>query len=310
MQTNTKPISITGAERREFSFSAKDFAQIRKLIYERAGIALSPAKHEMVYSRLSRRLRAHGLSSFKDYLVLLQDGDNEEWEAFINSLTTNLTTFFREHYHFPILAEHVGRQRHRHDIKLWCAASSTGEEPYSMAMTMVDLFGTFTPPVKILATDVDTHVLATARQGIYSMEKLAKLPPGHLKRFFLKGTGSHQGSARVRDELREMISFRQLNLLDPAWSAEGLTESPYDAIFCRNVMIYFDKPTQYRILQRFMPLLRPGGLLFAGHSENFFYAADLFKLRSKTVYEVVSRARDQGPSERARSTIRHVKGAE
>ncbi len=297
-------MSTTGAERREFSFSAKDFAQIRKLIYERAGIALSPAKQEMVYSRLSRRLRACGLASFKDYLALLQGGDQDEWEAFTNSLTTNLTTFFREHYHFPILAEHVGRQRHRHDIQLWCAASSTGEEPYSMAMTMVDLFGSFTPPVKILATDVDTHVLATARQGIYPMEKLAKLPPGHLRRFFLRGTGSRQGSARVRDELREMISFRQLNLLDPAWSTQG----PYDAIFCRNVMIYFDKPTQHRILQRFAPLLRPDGLLFAGHSENFFYAADLFKLRGKTVYEVVSRARGQAPSERVRSTIRHAKG--
>ena len=156
-----------------------------------------------------------------------------------------------------------------------------------MAMTMVEAFGSFSPPVHILATDVDTNVLAKAQQGVYSMERLEKMPPDKLKRFFLKGSGSHAGSARVRQELRDMITFRQLNLLDDAWPVRG----PFDAVFCRNVMIYFDKPTQYNILQKFVPLLARDGLMFAGHSESFHHAADLFKLRGKTVYELADRTR-------------------
>lgn len=272
---------------REYDFTGRDFEYVRKLIYERAGISLSASKQNMVYSRLVRRVRAKGLSSFKDYLGLLEHGDGVEWEAFTNSLTTNLTAFFREAHHFPILAEHVQKRKSRQQIQLWCSASSTGEEPYSMAMTMVEVFGSFSPPVHILATDVDTNVLATAQQGVYAMERLEKMPPDKLKRFFLKGSGSHAGSARVRQELRDMITFRQLNLLDGAWPVRG----PFDAIFCRNVMIYFDKPTQYRILQKFAPLLARDGLMFAGHSESFHHAADLFKLRGKTVYELADKTR-------------------
>ncbi|MBI1988698.1 MAG: chemotaxis protein CheR, partial [Betaproteobacteria bacterium] len=234
-----------------------------------------------------RRVRANGLSSFTDYLGLLEHGDAAEWEAFTNSLTTNLTAFFREAHHFPILAEHVQKRKSRQQIQLWCSASSTGEEPYSMAMTMAEVFGSFSPPVHILATDVDTNVLATAQQGVYSMERLEKMPQDKLKRFFLKGSGSHAGSARARQELRDMITFRQLNLLDDAWPVRG----PFDAIFCRNVMIYFDKPTQYKILQKFAPLMAHDGLMFAGHSESFHHATDLFRLRGKTVYELVGKAR-------------------
>jgi len=272
---------------REYDFTGRDFEYVRKLIYERAGISLSASKQNMVYSRLVRRVRANGLSSFTDYLGLLEHGDAAEWEAFTNSLTTNLTAFFREAHHFPILAEHVQKRKSRQQIQLWCSASSTGEEPYSMAMTMAEVFGSFSPPVHILATDVDTNVLATAQQGVYSMERLEKMPQDKLKRFFLKGSGSHAGSARVRQELRDMITFRQLNLLDDAWPVRG----PFDAVFCRNVMIYFDKPTQYNILQKFVPLLARDGLMFAGHSESFHHAADLFKLRGKTVYELADRTR-------------------
>ncbi len=271
---------------REFVFTAADFERVRKLIYGRAGISLSTSKREMVYSRLGRRLRALGLSDFREYLRLLENGDGAEWEAFTNSLTTNLTAFFREEHHFPLLADLLQRHKGSGQIALWCSAASTGEEPYSMAMTAIEAFGTLTPPVRILATDIDTSVLAKAEQGIYAMERLEKMPQERVRRFFLRGKGRQAGQVRVRDELRAMINYRQLNLLDATWPIRG----PFHAIFCRNVMIYFDKPTQYGILQKFLPLLRPDGLLFAGHSESFHHAADLFRPRGKTVYETAGRA--------------------
>ncbi|MEW6313471.1 MAG: CheR family methyltransferase [Pseudomonadota bacterium] len=272
---------------REFHFSTEDFERVRRLIYQHAGISLSSSKQEMVYSRLARRLRARKLRTFKEYLALLESNDATEWEAFTNSLTTNLTSFFREAHHFDLLAQHVGKIRNRTPITIWCSASSTGEEPYSLAMTMVDVFGSFTPPVRILATDLDTNVLETARHGVYALERLEKMPPEKVQRFFLKGSGNHAGQARVRDELRDLITFRRINLLDATWPVRG----PLDAIFCRNVMIYFDKETQYRILKKFVPLLRPDGLLFAGHSENFYHATDLFRLRGKTVYELTDKTK-------------------
>jgi chemotaxis protein methyltransferase CheR len=269
---------------REFVFTEKDFKRVCQLIYDYAGISLKPSKQDMVYSRLARRLRANGISSFRDYLALLESDNGTEWEAFVNSLTTNLTSFFREPHHFPLLANHVVKQKGQHTICLWCSAASTGEEPYSIAMTMVDAFGSFTPPVSIIATDVDTNVLAKAEMGVYPAERIEKLDAGMVKRFFLKGTGAQSGFVRVRPELRAMITFRPLNLLSDNWPIRG----PLDAIFCRNVMIYFDKATQLKILQKFTPLLRPDGLLFAGHSENFHNAMHLFRLRGKTVYELVT----------------------
>ena len=283
------PVLSSGQQDREFQFSDRDFERVCKLIYEHAGISLNASKQDMVYSRLARRLRASGLSSFKDYLVLLESNDAAEWEAFTNSLTTNLTSFFREEHHFPLLAAHIQQRKPGQQIQLWCSASSTGEEPYSMAMTMMEVFNSLMPPVHILATDVDTNVLAKAQQGIYAMDRLEKMPGDRLKRFFLRGTGNNAGSARVRKELRDMITFRQLNLLDDAWPVRG----SFDAIFCRNVMIYFDKPTQYKILQKFAPLLVRDGLMFAGHSESFHHASDLFKLRGKTVYELAHGSRGQ-----------------
>jgi len=274
----------SGGDRdREFDFNVKDFERVRQLIYDHAGISLNPSKQDMVYSRLARRLRATGIRSFKSYLDMLEKNDSDvEWEAFVNALTTNLTSFFREPHHFPLLAEHALKHKGKHPIALWCSASSTGEEPYSMAMTMVDAFGTFTPPVTIVATDLDTNVLAKAEAGVYPVERVEKLSQDKVKRFFLKGTGAHAGQVRVRPELRAMITFRQVNLLDNDWPIRG----PLDAIFCRNVMIYFDKPTQLKILEKFAPLLQPDGLLFAGHSESFHNAGHLFTLRGKTVYEL------------------------
>ena len=262
---------------REFEFTEKDFDRVRALIYQRAGISLNQSKQEMVYSRLAKRLRANRLTSFSDYIALLEAGGSAEWEAFINSLTTNLTFFFREEHHFPALAEHV-RSKKSH-ISLWCAACSTGEEAYSMAMTMADLFDTLRPPVTILASDVDTGVLEKAKDGLYNASQLEKVPTDKLKKYFVELPG---GMAKIKPEIREMVSFEKINLLDDRWPAKG----PYDAIFCRNVMIYFDKDTQAKILRKFSPLLKKDGLLFAGHSESFHHVPDIFRLRGKTVYEL------------------------
>jgi chemotaxis protein methyltransferase CheR len=269
---------------REFEYKAADFDRIRKLIYQRAGIALSASKQDMVYSRLARRLRALGLRRFEDYLDRLRADPGPEWEAFTNALTTNLTSFFREEHHFPILARHIGGLGRR-PLSIWCSAASTGEEPYSLAMTMVDLFGSFQPPVSILATDVDTQVLRHAEQGMYSEDRVAKLAADRVRRFFLRGTATQAGRVKVRDELRRLVTFRRVNLLEPAWAVRG----PFDAVFCRNVLIYFDQPTQAQILRRFVPLMQPDALLFVGHSESLFHVSDLFRLQGQTVYALASR---------------------
>ncbi|GAC1410848.1 MAG: chemotaxis protein methyltransferase [Burkholderiaceae bacterium] len=267
--------------KKEFDFTTEDFERVRALIHKRAGIALAQSKQEMVYSRLARRLRAVGTSSFSQYLNDLEGrGNANEWEAFTNALTTNLTAFFREAHHFPILAEHL--KKATGPIEIWCSAASTGEEPYSIAMTACEVFNSLTPPVTIIATDIDTNVLSAAADGVYGMDRLDKLAPERARRFFQKGRGAQEGYARIRPELRRMVTFRALNLLADGWPVNG----PFDVIFCRNVMIYFDKPTQGRILTRFAPLMKPDGLLFAGHSENFLYVCDAFTLRGKTVYEV------------------------
>jgi len=268
------------AQSREFEFTAADFERVRKLIHEHAGIALSGAKQDMVYSRLARRLRAVGDKTFAQYLARLERGDRREWETFVNSLTTNLTAFFREGHHFETLAQHLAKRAERRPLRIWCSAASTGEEPYSIAMTAVDAFNSFTPPVSILASDLDTSVLAQGEAGIYPQERVDKLPRETVARFFQKGANAQAGMVRVRPELQRLIAFKRINLLEASWPVQG----PLDAIFCRNVMIYFDKPTQYRILQRFLPLLREDGLLFAGHSESFLHAGDLFRPLGRTVY--------------------------
>ncbi|MCY1257887.1 Chemotaxis protein methyltransferase [compost metagenome] len=272
---------------RDFLLTERDFEKIRALIHRRAGISLGSHKREMVYSRLVRRLRALQLSDFASYLALLDADDrSSEWEFFTNALTTNLTSFFREAHHFPLLAEHAKKTGRPYSV--WCSAASTGEEPYSIAITLAEALGDRAGTV--LATDIDTQVLAKARGGVYSAEQVARLPPERLKRFFLKGTGPRTGSVKVKPELAATIAFEPLNLLAPDW---GMREQ-FDAIFCRNVMIYFDKPTQGRILERFVPLLKPHGLLFAGHSENFSYVTRAFQLRGQTVYELASDAARAG----------------
>lgn len=242
----------------------------------------------MVYSRLSRRLRELRLKEFSTYLSLLEaDPRSNEWQLFTNALTTNLTAFFREAHHFPVLAKHA--LNCPQPVTVWCSAASTGEEPYSIAMTLIEALGSRGSAASVVATDIDTQVLAKGATGIFTMEQVSKLSPERLKRFFLKGAGAHAGKVRIRPEVAAMVKFRQLNLLDPVWSLKD----PFDAIFCRNVMIYFDKPTQGKILQRFAPLMKPHGLLFAGHSENFSFANQTFRLRGQTIYELAS-ARAKG----------------
>ncbi|WP_018606025.1 CheR family methyltransferase [Uliginosibacterium gangwonense] len=265
---------------REFEYSNHDFERVRALIYKRAGISLSPVKQDMVYSRLARRLRAKGLKRFVDYLDQLEKGnDAAEWEAFVNALTTNLTSFFREAHHFDLLAEQMRKNADRRPFKIWCCAASTGEEPYSLAITACEVFGN-NPPVQILASDLDTNVLAHGQKGVYTQDRVDRLDAERVQRFFLRGTGVQDGHIKVRPELQRLITFKQVNLLDATWA---LRET-FDAIFCRNVMIYFDKQTQYAILERFVSMLQPQGLLYAGHSENFIHAANLFKSLGKTVY--------------------------
>ena len=270
----------------EFLFTDHDFAKIRTLIHRRAGIALGEQKRQMVYSRVSRRLRELRMPEFSRYLEMLESShDGEEWQAFINSLTTNLTSFFREAHHFPVLAEHA--KRSKQPVTIWCAAASTGEEPYSIAITLAEALGERASAARVIATDIDTAVLAKASAGVFTQEQVARLPAERLRRFFNKGTGANAGKVRVRLELAAMVKFERLNLLDPVWPVK----EPVDAIFCRNVMIYFDKPTQKRILDRFEPLLKPGALLFAGHSENASLVSPNFKAIGQTVYEVNRKAR-------------------
>ena len=270
----------------DFLLTDTDFARIRLLIHQRAGISLSGQKRQMVYSRLSRRLRELGMREFSAYLGFLEaDPRSHEWELFTNALTTNLTAFFREAHHFPLLAEHV--RQCPQPVTVWCSAASTGEEPYSIAMTLIETLGSRASACSVVATDIDTQVLAKAVDGIFTLEQAGKLSPERLKRFFLKGSGAHAGKVRIRPEVAAMVKFSQLNLLDPKWPLKGL----FDAIFCRNVMIYFDKPTQEKILQRFVPLMKPNALLFAGHSENFTFAQQALRLRGQTVYGLA----DSGP---------------
>ena len=267
----------------EFTFTDSDFAKVRTLIHRRAGISLGDQKRQMVYSRLSRRLRELGIGEFAAYLAMLEAGNDEsEWQAFINSLTTNLTSFFREAHHFPVLAEHV--RKAREPVTIWCAAASTGEEPYSLAITLIEALGEQkAASARIIATDIDTAVLEKAAAGVFTLEQVERLAPERLRRFFNKGTGGNAGRVRIKPEVAQLVKFSRLNLLDASWAVK----EPVDAIFCRNVMIYFDKPTQNKILERFLPLLKQGGLLFAGHSENASLVNQSFKPLGHTVYSVI-----------------------
>ncbi len=272
--------------RREFIFTRHDFERVRRLIYKVSGIALSECKRNLVYGRLARRLRATGLQSFGEYLDRIEAGKGPEVEAFINALTTNLTAFFREAHHFPVLAEHAARHRESRPYRVWSSACSTGEEPYSIAITLAERPDGLPSSVQILASDLDTQVLGVAHQGVYPVDRVRSISLERLRRFFQEGYGRNAGHVRIRREIAEKVRFLQVNLLESSWPIEpGL-----DVIFCRNVMIYFDKPTQRELLKRFQHLLRPDGLLICGHSESLMHSTDLFRNLGKTVYAPVGGA--------------------
>jgi chemotaxis protein methyltransferase CheR len=272
------------AAAREFPFSAEHFRLISDRVYRFSGIRLPEGKREMVYARLARRLRALGIASFDDYVRFLEL-EPAEWEHCTNALTTNVTAFYREEHHFAVLAEQARAHKGgpSEPFRVWSAGCSTGEEPYTIAMCLAESLPH--AGYSVLATDLDTQVLATAREGVYPVESVLRLPQERQKRFFLRGTGDFEGKARVRREMASHVEFARVNLMDSEWPVEpGL-----DAIFCRNVMIYFDKPTQRGLVERFAALLKPSGLFFAGHAESLLDQGRHFRLRGQTVYELATR---------------------
>lgn len=254
--------------------------KIIKLIYQHAGIVIAPQRRDMVYNRLLPRLRTLGISQFGHYLRALESSpEHPEWQHFVNALTTNLTSFFREAYHFPILADHARGKSGNYSV--WCTAASTGEEPYSIAMTLDETLGNSLAGPRILATDIDTSVLSKARAGTYRLSDVNNLTQEQKKKYFLRSVSAdEQQQVKVRSMLQKDISFQPLNLIAENWNVPA----PFDAIFCRNVMIYFDKPTQTRLLNRFARLLKPDGLLFVGHSEHFAHTDSPFRLQGQSVY--------------------------
>jgi len=270
---------------REFNLTDKDFNLISKIVGDRTGIVLSPAKRDMVYSRLTRRLRTLGLTQFKDYCELIQGGDEAELLEFTNAITTNLTSFFRENHHFDYLAKTVLpgliKKKPNKKIRVWSAGCSSGEEPYSLAIT----FKENVPAnwdVKILATDLDTNMVAKGKNGTYEVDKLTGLSKSQLKKWVQRGRGNQEGMARMSESLREMITFKQLNLMHE-WPVKG----PFDFIFCRNVVIYFDKDTQRVLFERYANLLDHDAHLFIGHSESLHNVSNRFKLLGKTIYQKI-----------------------
>ncbi len=276
--------ALPNVDATEFAMTAADFDQVRALIRQHAGITLTPAKRAMVYSRLARRLRETGHASFGEYLGWLGSLSGEagavERQQFVNCLTTNLTAFFREEHHFRVLAG-VLKQRGA-PLRVWCSAASTGEEACSLAMTVEETLGA-RADVRIVASDIDTRVLAIARHAVYAAEGRG-LSVERRARHFLRGTGANAGLMRFKPERARLIEYRHVNLMDETWSLGG---AAFDIVFCRNVMIYFDSTTQRRVLERMHQAMQPHALLFAGHSENFSHSRDLFRLQAQTVYERV-----------------------
>ncbi len=271
---------------KEFDFSDKDFQRVKKLVLEHTGICLSDIKHDMMYSRLAKRLRYLSLDSFSDYIDLIESGDKSELGDFTNSVTTNLTSFFREQHHFDYLKAtlipHLMKlNADSRKIRIWSAGCSTGEEPYSLAITLKEVIPDSAGwDVRILATDLDTNVLETGRNGVYSTERVNGIPSSVLKRWFNKGKGEREGLVRASNELRDMIIFKQLNLM-----GQWPVKAGVDVIFCRNVVIYFDKETQAVLFDRYAETLRSDGYLVIGHSENLHNVTDRFKLLGKTIYQ-------------------------
>jgi chemotaxis protein methyltransferase CheR len=276
------------------SLSQKEFNLFRELIYKEAGISLGGAKQQLVESRLTKRLRACNLTSFSQYYDYLQEKDRngEERLKMINALTTNKTDFFREQHHFDYLRSTVfpmlekrAKETGDRKIRIWSAACSTGEEPYTLAMTVLDHFGPTSFhgwDIRILASDVDTDVLAHAQKGVYAADRVSDVPKEILKRHFLKTSKDPEAPVQVRPELQELITFRRINFIESQWPIHTY----FDIIFCRNVMIYFDEATQDRLLTRFSDQLVPCGHLFIGHSESILRLDQVYTSLGNTIYRL------------------------
>ena len=262
-----------------------EFDFIRHVVGENAGIVLGPNKRQLVQGRLARRLRELGLPSYEAYCEYLRDAGPEELVGLINAITTNVTSFFRENHHFEALAsymlpEAMKRNAASRRLRIWSAGCSTGEEPYCISMVAAEVLPASPRyDFKILATDIDSDVVAAATSGIYPIDRMSSVSQERLKRFFQKGGGEHQGCAVAKQDLKSTITFRTLNLLH-TWPMKG----PFDVIFCRNVMIYFDQPTREKLVNRFSEMLAPGGYLCIGHSESIHAGTAPFKLVGKTIY--------------------------
>ncbi|HEY6255229.1 MAG TPA: protein-glutamate O-methyltransferase CheR [Xanthobacteraceae bacterium] len=277
--------AAAAAPPREFAFSKGDFEFLVRLAYERAGISLSDSKRNLVYGRLSRRLRALGLTSFAAYRAHLE-ADASEIERFINSISTNHTKFFRETHHFTHFRSSVAQTFAQQDqkravrrLRVWSAGCSTGEEPYTIALVLRrEITDIARHDVRILATDIDTDVLAKASQGEYAADALESIPDPFC-RYFQPAQESNPPTVKIVHDVRSLITFRRLNLME-AWPMKG----PFDAIFCRNVMIYFDGPTKSKLIERFIRLIKPGGWLYIGHSESLLGSHPGLHLMGRTIY--------------------------
>ncbi len=268
----------------EFPFREQEFRFLADLLRQRTGIVLNSSKMNMVYTRLARRLRELRLSSFADYCDLIKGPDGEaEMGTLINALTTNLTRFFREPHHFDhvrsqLLSDFKARAGSRNGrLRIWSAGCSSGEEPYTLAMLLADeLPAALRTDAKILATDLDTNMVATGKRGIYAQSAFEDMPRQTRDAHF---DAHGAGQLAARPHLRELITFKQLNLME-AWPVKG----PFDAIFCRNVMIYFDNPTKAELVRRFHDLLAPGGFLYIGHSESLIDNKTSLTIAGRTIY--------------------------
>ena len=271
----------------ELALTPREFERIRKLVYQQCGIRLSDQKRDLVFNRVARRLRALALKSFTAYCDLAEnDASGREIEELINAITTNVTSFFRESHHFDFLTDQLlpriaARRDARHRLRAWCAGCSSGEEPYSLAITLAEsrLFERGWD-VKILATDIDTQILSRASAGVYRRDKMDGLSSELEKRWFERSGAPGEDLRQARPEIRNLVTFRRLNLMGP-WPMKG----PFDFIFCRNVAIYFDRPTQERLFRRYWELLDPDhGHLLVGHSESLATMQDIFRPCGNTIY--------------------------
>lgn len=292
--TTSRRIAETPSAERsgaEFAFTDRDFEFLRDIVTRHTGITLGGHKRQLVYGRLARRLRTLGLATFEQYCAHVNRHLDEELSELVNAITTNLTSFFRESHHFEHLAtvalpDILARNAANRRLRIWSAGCSTGEEPYSIAMTVAETLGAALSSwdARILATDIDSQVLARAAAGVYAEDRVEGLAPARARRWFRRGSGANAGRVKVDAALHALIAFRQLNLMDSAWPMRG----PFDILFCRNVVIYFDKPTQCRLFERYADLLAPQGFLYIGHSESLHGVSERFKPIGRTIYRGVA----------------------